>query len=95
MEPVKTRELIVASRIADALVYAAGIAGVAAGGLLFRDGEPAFAVVAWVVTFIAGAVLRLASWVARALGELLDRTKRMEDDIARLTSLPPSSGPYH
>lgn len=95
MEPVKTRELIVAARIADALVYAAGIAGVVAGGLLFRDGQLGFAVVAWVVTFIAGAVLRLASWVARALGELLERTKRMEDDLARLSSMPPGGGPYH
>jgi hypothetical protein len=88
MQPVKTRELVMAARVADALVYAAGIAGVVAGGLLLRDGEPGFALVAWVVTFIAGAALRLASWGARALAELLARTARMEDDLARLATQP-------
>ena len=88
MEHVKTRELLVAARVAEALVYAAGIAGVVAGGLLFRGGEEAFAVVAWLLTFVAGAALRLAAWAARALAELLERVRNMEDDIARVAAQP-------
>lgn len=84
MERVKPQELLTAARIADALVYAAGVAGVIAGGLLFREGETAFAFVAWVVTFIAGAGLRLAAWASRALAELLQRSARVEEDLARL-----------
>lgn len=95
MEQVKTRELLVAARVAEALVYAAGVAGVVAGGLLFRDGEPAFAVVAWLLTFVAGVALRLAAWAARALAELLDRIRSMEDDLARMAAQPrdPGGGP--
>ena len=92
MEHVRLRELAVAARVADALVYAAGVAGVVAGGLLFRDGEPVFAVVVWIVTFIAGAALRLASWGARALAEILERTRRLEDDVARLAAPSPGGG---
>lgn len=87
MEPhVKPSELRIAARVADALVYAAGVAGVVAGGLLFRGGDLAFALVAWVLTFVAGAVLRLASWGIRALADLLERGDRLEralDDLAR------------
>lgn len=93
MTRVKTGELVVAARVADALVYAAGLSGVVAGGLLLRDGETGFAVVAWVVTFIAGASLRLASWAARALADLLERTARMEDDLARLAAQPRAPQP--
>jgi hypothetical protein len=89
MERVRPTELHTAARIADALVYAAGVAGVIAGGLLFRDGQPAFALVAWVVTFIAGAGLRLAAWAAKALALLLVRTEQMEHDLLRLTQAAP------
>ena len=88
MEHVKTRELLVAARVAEALVYAAGIAGVVAGGLLFRGGDEAFAVVAWLLTFVAGAALRLAAWAARALAELLERIRSMENDLARMAAQP-------
>ncbi len=79
MDPVKPRELLTAARLADALVYAAGVAGVVAGGLLLRDGQVAFAVVAWTLTFVAGAGLRLAAWAGRALAELLVRVERIEE----------------
>lgn len=88
MEPVRPRELETAARIADALVYAAGIAGVIAGGLLFRDDAIGFAVVAWALTFVAGAGLRLAAWSARALAQLLVRTERMAEQIADLRGAP-------
>ena len=91
MEHVKTRELLVAARVAEALVYAAGIAGVVAGGLLFRGGEPAFAVVAWLLTFVAGVALRIAAWAARALAELLERTRSIEEDLARMAVQPRES----
>ncbi|HVM00413.1 MAG TPA: hypothetical protein VM324_14060 [Egibacteraceae bacterium] len=84
METVRPRELHVAARVADALVYAVGAAGVLAGGLLFRDGSIGFAIVAWGLTFVGGAGLRLAAWSARALAELLMRSARMESDLAAL-----------
>jgi hypothetical protein len=92
MERVKPAELHTAARVADALVYAAGIAGVVAGGLLFRDGQAGFALVAWVLTFIAGAGLRLAAWAAKALAQLLVRSEQMERDLAELlrASAPPA-----
>lgn len=83
-DQVRPRELIVAARVADGLVYAVGAAGVLAGGLLFRDGGIGFAIVAWALTFVAGAGLRLASWAARALAQLLVHSQRMEDDVSTL-----------
>jgi hypothetical protein len=81
MDTIKPRELQVAARVADALVYAAGVAGVVGGALLFRDDQIGFAVIAWVLTFIAGAVLRLAAWAARALAELLVRTEQIAEEL--------------
>lgn len=83
-DQVRPRELLLAARVADALVYAVGAAGVLAGGLLFRDGGIGFAIVAWALTFVGGAGLRLAAWGARALAELLQRSRRLEDDLAAL-----------
>lgn len=96
MERIGPRELQTAARLADALVYAVGLAGVLAGGLLFRDGGIGFAVVAWALTFVGGAGLRLAAWGTRALAELLTRSERMEADLAallreRAAAEPPSS----
>jgi hypothetical protein len=84
MESTRPRELYTAARVVDALVYVAGMAGIVAGGLLFRDDQVAFAVVAWALTFVAAAGLRLASAATRALAELLQRTERMDDELARL-----------
>ncbi|MDP8969458.1 MAG: hypothetical protein M3N52_02945, partial [Actinomycetota bacterium] len=69
MDPVKPSQLRAVARVADGLVYAVGLAGVVAGGLLFRDGDTALAVVAWALTFCAGAGLRLAAWLTRAMAE--------------------------
>lgn len=96
-DQVRPRELLVAARVADALVYAVGLAGVLAGGLLFRDGGIGFAIVAWALTFVGGAALRLAAWGARALAELLQRSRRLEDDLAALlrerAAAPPPQAP--
>jgi hypothetical protein len=83
MDTIRPRELLTAARMADALVWAAGLAGIIAGALLFRAGDTGFAIVAWVLTFIAGATLRLASWASKALAELLIRTERIEEEIVR------------
>ncbi|HWB72840.1 MAG TPA: hypothetical protein VG452_11535 [Egibacteraceae bacterium] len=88
MEPVKPSQLRAVARIGDGLVYAAGLAGVVAGGLLFRDGDAGMAVVAWVVTFVAGAGLRLTAWLARAMAELLERGQRIEEELTRPPSPP-------
>lgn len=84
MDALKPSELTTAARVADGLVYVAGLAGVAAGALLFRDGDVAFAVIAWAVTFIAGTVLRLAAWMARGIARVMERSERIEADVARL-----------
>ncbi len=84
MEPVRPASLNAAARVADALVYAVGVAGVIAGGLLLRRGDLGFAIVAWGLTFVAGAGLRLAAWLTRGVAELLDRSRRVEEDLAAL-----------
>ena len=103
MEAVKPAGLRTAARVADALVYAVGVAGVVAGGLLLRRGELAFGVVAWGLTFVGGAGLRLASWMARGIAELLDRQRELAEavgdlraDLARSEPArhPPREDPY-
>lgn len=84
MEPVNPRELIAAARVADGLVYVVGLAGVVAGAQLFREGDLPFAIVAWILTFVAGAALRLVVWMARGIGQVMDRTQRIEEDVARV-----------
>ena len=81
MDSVKPSELRTAARIADALVYAAGVAGIVAGALLFTSGQVPFAVIAWILTFVAGAVLRLVAWGTRALADLLLRSDRIERSL--------------
>ena len=84
MSPGTSTQLVTAARVADALVYTVGIAGVIAGGLLLRRGDLGFAIVAWGLTFVAGAGLRLAAWIARGVAELLVRSARMQEDIGDL-----------
>ena len=81
--PIST-QLTVAARVADALVYTVGVAGVIAGGLLLRRGDLGFAIVAWTTTFVLGAGLRLIAWIARGVAELLVRQGRMDDALTDL-----------
>lgn len=76
--------------MADGLVVVVGLAGVVAGAQLFREGNLPFAIIAWVVTFIAGAVLRLVVWMARGIAQVMDRTERLEEDLRRLDVEPPA-----
>lgn len=79
MERVTPRELAIATRIADALVYTVGVAGIVAGGLLLRAGSIGFALVAWVLTFVAGATLRLISAMTRGIADIKSRLDRQQD----------------
>ena len=81
MENVTAGQLRTAARVADALVYTVGIAGVIAGGLLLRRDDLGFAIVAWSLTFVAGAGLRLGAWVARGVAELLVRQSALADAV--------------
>ena len=89
MERVTVRELVVATRTADALVYTVGIAGVVAGGLLLRSGSTGFALVAFVLTFVAGAALRLLSAITRGIADI----KRQLDAAGERDGLPPPLPP--
>jgi hypothetical protein len=84
VEPVRPRELIAAARVADGLVLVVGLAGVVAGAQLFRAGDIPSAVIAWVLTFVAGAALRLVVWMARGTAQVMDATERMQADLDRL-----------
>jgi hypothetical protein len=72
--------------MAEALVYTVGICGVVAGGLLLRDGSIGFAIVAWVLTFVAGATLRLVSAITRGIADL-------KSDLERPSDPPPQPAP--
>lgn len=80
MQRVSLRELAIATRTADALVYTVGICGVVAGGLLLRNGSLGFAIVAWVLTFVAGATLRLISAITRGIADLKSALDRPNDE---------------
>lgn len=93
----REKELQVGARTAEALVYVAGLAGVAAGGLLLRADRPVEAVVVWALTFCAGAALRLLATMSRAVAEILARTKAVGDRIDRIDAgtTAPSPAPRH
>lgn len=78
------RELTVAARACVFMAYAAGLAGVAAGTIVLRDGELAFAVILWTITFAVGAVLMGVSLLIRAVSGLSAQVLRMESDLHAL-----------
>ncbi len=80
------KDLRGAASVAQTLAYAAGLAGVVAGTLLYLDGELAFAVVAWVLTFAIGAMLIIAAFLARGMAALLARIARIEQDVAQVVA---------
>lgn len=95
MAEVKPSELYTAARIADALVYAVGVAGVVGGGLLFQQEQLGLALVAWALTFCVGAGLRLVAWTTKGVAQMLRRTDHLVEEVARLSheqrQAPPSS----
>lgn len=93
MQRVTLRELAVATRIADAMVYTVGIAGVIAGGLLLRDGQIGFALVAWALTFAGGATLRLISALTRGIADIKRELERIRDPLSGTPYPPPVEPP--
>lgn len=79
------RELTVAARACVFMAYAAGLAGVAAGAIVLREGELAFAVILWTVTFAVGAVLMGVSLLVRAVSGLSAQVLRMASELRVLT----------
>jgi hypothetical protein len=80
------KELRGAARACTFLAYAAGLAGVAAGTLVLREGELAFAIILWTVTFAVGASLMGVAVVIRAVAGLSTQVTRMESDVRVLVS---------
>ena len=66
------------------LAYAAGLAGVVAGGILYQQGEVPFAVAIWVLTFAVGALLMIAGFLLQAMTVILARLAAMEQDVRLL-----------
>lgn len=67
------------------MAYAGGLAGVAAGTLLLRDGELAFAVIVWTLTFAVGATLMAVSLLIRALAGVQAQLARLDGEVRTLT----------
>ena len=73
-----------AARACTLLAYAAGLAGVAAGTLMLREGDLAFAVILWVITFAVGAALMGISVLVRAMAGLAARLDHVGSDVRLL-----------
>jgi choline-glycine betaine transporter len=93
------RELRGAARACTFLAYTAGLAGVAAGTLMLREGNLTFAVILWTTTFAVGAALMGVSVLVRAVSGLSTQITRMEsrlqqlaDDRARTGGISPDPG---
>lgn len=80
------RELRGAARACLFLAYAAGIAGVAAGTLVLREGDTAFAIILWTITFAVGASLMGVSVMVRAVAGLSTQVTRLESQVQLLTN---------
>lgn len=78
------RDLRGAAAAARSLAYAAGLAGAVAGGLLYQQGETAFAIGVWVLTFGVGAVLMIAAFLLQGMMALLARIAAIESDLRML-----------
>lgn len=79
-------ELRTAARACTVLAYGAGLAGVAAGTLVLRDGDVVFAIIVWVITFAVGAALMGVSLVLRAAVGLIAELSRLGSDMRVLVA---------
>lgn len=79
--PPDPKDLRGAAAVARTLAYAAGLAGVVAGGILYQQGEVPFAVAIWVLTFAVGALLMIAGFLLQAMTTVLARLSSMEADL--------------
>lgn len=78
------KDLRGAASVAQTLAYVSGLAGVVAGALVYRDGDVTLAVVIWVLTFAAGALMMIAAFLSRALASVLARLTKLDGDVAVL-----------
>ena len=81
---VRPSQLHTAARLSTALVYTVGVAGVVAGGVLWRQENIPFALVAWALTFVAGAALQLVAWLTRGVAQLLTRMEQIGEEVRGL-----------
>lgn len=84
------KDLRGAAAVARTLAYAAGLAGVVAGGLVYQQGEVPFAIAIWILTFAVGALLMIAGFLLQAMTSLLARVTAIEQDVRLLVG---RSGP--
>lgn len=80
------KEMRTAARACLFLAYAAGLAGVAAGTLVLREGDLTFAIILWVITFAVGASLMGVSVLIRALSAMRTELERMGSDVRVLVA---------
>lgn len=88
------KELRGAARACTFLAYAAGLAGVAGGTLMLRDGELALAIILWTVTFAVGAALMGVAVLVRAVAGMSVQMTRMESDLRVLSNAQARGGSY-
>ena len=82
----RPKDLRGAANVARALAYVVGLVGVVAGAVVYRSlGNVALAVVVWVITFAAGAVLMIAAFLCDGLAALLARTASLEQELRTVT----------
>jgi choline-glycine betaine transporter len=78
------KELRIAARGASLMAYAAGVAGIVAGILMLREGELAFAVILWTITFAVGATLMGLATLVRSIAGLTARLSKLDRDVGLL-----------
>ena len=82
----RPRDLRGAANVARGLAYVLGLVGVVAGAVVYRTlGNVALAVVIWVVTFAAGAMVMIAAFLCDGLAALLARTAALEQELRTVT----------
>lgn len=85
----RPRDLRGAASVARSLAYAVGLAGVVAGAVVYRSaGEVTLALVIWVITFAAGALLMIAAFLCEGVASLLARTASLEQELRLVTRRP-------
>lgn len=67
--------------MARTLAYAAGLAGVVAGGVVYQQGEVPFAVAIWILTFAVGALLMIAGFLLQAMTVMMARLAAIEQEL--------------
>lgn len=80
------KELRSAARACTVMAYAAGLAGVAAGTLVLREGDLAFAIILWVITFAVGASLMGVAVMVRAVAGMTAELRSVASDVRVLVA---------